>query len=141
VGEFLTTLVGSVESGLILFFILMLVRWLLRRDWAAILLVLVLVTLQNVSLSHQFDLTFFLSLGFMALIIAALLYVLLHFGLLAGIVGFFTANILLTNPLTLTLSAWYSPSTLFAAAAVLAIAGLGFYLSVDRTRWRRFDLD
>jgi hypothetical protein len=58
------------------------------------------------------------------------LYVLLRAGLLAAMISFVFADLLLHLPLSLNLSAWYAPWSLAVLAIPLALAIYGFYTSL-----------
>jgi len=53
----------------------------------------------------------------------------MRFGLVAAIAAVFTKELLLTVPLTAEFSQWYAQAGMFALAAVLVVAGYGFYTS------------
>ncbi len=56
--------------------------------------------------------------------------VVVRFGLIALAVGIFTANILLSAPLTTNFSMWYSGSTLVAMLFVAALAIWSFHTAL-----------
>jgi hypothetical protein len=67
--------------------------------------------------------------AFMLVRMMVLLGLLLRLGVLAMVAGFFTAFVIQAVPLTLDLSAWYFGSSLTYFAALLGLAGYGFYAS------------
>ena len=61
---------------------------------------------------------------------AMIVLVMTRFGLLAVVAQVFATLMLLWFPVTTDLSTWYAPSTLFAYAVVLAVAGYAFRMAV-----------
>ena len=113
----------------------------LRKDWLALTAVFGISVLQNALQARSLTESFFVTVIIMGLVWCLVVFVMLRFGLLAGIAGVFTANFFLSNPLTTDFSAWYSGATAFAAVITLLLAGYGFAVSVDRKRFAIGDLD
>ena len=70
-----------------------------------------------------------------------IVFLMLRFGLIAGMSGVFVANFLGSSPLTTDLSAWYSGGTFFTIGIIFLIAGYGFFASVERSRLISDELD
>jgi protein kinase-like protein len=124
VGYFFDATRGAVIVPLAITFLLTLLRALLRRDWLAGAIVVLI-----------FGLTFFLSdspsyavLSVMLLGLIVLAFI--RFGLLtlfASLLIFFWLNSL---PFTTNLSAWYAGTSFFVVFIVTALAGYAFYTSL-----------
>jgi len=113
----------AIFFGLGLLFLLLGFRILTRRLWIAAPVLIGLATLAwypEVS-------TLYPAIGLLvtALRIATFVFVLLRFGVLAGIVALFFDGVLNVFPLTLDLSAWYCEVSLFAMATAVATATWG----------------
>ena len=68
-------------------------------------------------------------------------FLMLRFGLLAGVAGLFSANFLLSNPLMTDFSAWYASVIVFSLGVVILLAVYGCLISIDRSRFAIGDLD
>jgi serine/threonine-protein kinase len=106
-------------------FLLCLLRILLRREWlAAVLFVLLLTAFWG--LSSDSPLTWIYS----ALEFGIVYFVLVRFGLLANTVLFTVAFVLLFFPITPQLSAWYSGTGLTGVVLLLGFAAYAFHTSL-----------
>jgi len=141
VGNLLDLVSSAVQSGLGFFLVLLLARLLLRRDWLALLVVFLIGILNNFQANQDLNLIFALKILLIAFVWCLIVFLMLRFGLLAGMAGFFTANFILTSPLTTDLSAWYSGATYFTVSTVLLLAGYGFLVSVEKGELLSDDLD
>jgi hypothetical protein len=105
-------------------FVLVLLRALLRKEWAAAVAWAVLFTLL---FPIGFD-----PVGWVgALIFSSLaVFVMIHFGLLALVANFMFYNILQNFPLTTQGSAWYAGISLTGILLMAVIALYGFYTSL-----------
>lgn len=65
-----------------------------------------------------------------AFISALLVFILVRFGILALMAGFFVFQILRTFPLTADFSTWYAGSSLFAIASVLVLTAYASYTAL-----------
>ena len=119
-------LIGCVAIGLAFSFITFFFRVLLKRAWIAVILVILWGTAVN-ALGVEPSL---LSLTLIILAVGIILFVLFRFGLLAFITSVLFYCILLSFPITIQLSAWYSGIGLAGLALLLAIALYGFYTSL-----------
>jgi hypothetical protein len=118
-------LVGSViditllATGALLLFLLM--RLLLRRELPA---VIALVGILTVFDAAQMEEVAWLALPISLFIMGSYSFLLLRFGLLSAIAGFYTLDLLLALPLTTDLGSWMGGATVAVLAVVIA---LGLY--------------
>jgi hypothetical protein len=115
-----------VSMSLFYFFAFFLIRLVLRKEWLAALVALLLVCLSSViegSDHLAVDVTFDVIIWGIALVI------LIRFGLLPLMVALCINNLLDVYPLTTHLSAWYAETTIFVFSVILAAAIFGFYTS------------
>ena len=104
------------------FFLLFLLRLVVRKDWIAALVIVLLGAVVNTG-GDYFWVTFLAS----AMIYLSIYLVLRRFGLLALVVGLVVQNMLLTFPLTTHLSRWYAPGAVTGMLAIVAMALLAFH--------------
>jgi serine/threonine protein kinase len=110
--------------ALIFFFIFFLIRLVLRKEWVAALVTILLVALPSVLGNHPvLDPIQQMFLWGIALLI------LTRIGLFAIVVALCLFNILQAYPLTAHWSAWYAEPTIFVFSFILAAAIFGFYTS------------
>jgi serine/threonine-protein kinase len=133
-GAWLAPLVQGVRSALLFFFVLFLLRVLLRNQWLAagawVLLFCGLFALANGNSA----------VGWTAnlLVFAAAAIVVLRWGLLALAMGYFVANVLPIAPVTRDPSAWYFGSAVFVFASIAAIAAWAAYTAMaGRKLWKQ----
>jgi len=114
-------------SALLYLFSLFLLRVLLRKPWIASTAFTIIFALAvgGIPENHQV-----LAVTMNLLPAASIVLVTIRFGLLAMTATFFVTEVLLYFPVTTDLSTWYAPSTLFAYAVVLAVAGYAFRMAV-----------
>jgi hypothetical protein len=128
----------SVRGTVILFFLFVLLRVLLRRPWlAAGAFVLILSATKFLGSSHPG-----VEVPFQFLIYCSAAFVVVRYGLVALASGIFVADLLLNLPVSNGLSSWYMGSTLFVTASVIVLAAWGFHTSLGgRPVWSvdRFD--
>jgi protein kinase-like protein len=112
----------SMIEALVLLFVIFLFRLIARSEWGAgALYCLLIVTLNNLGISHAAVASLF-----SAAAAALTFYILLRYGLVAVAVSLFVIELLSGFPLTLDFSKWYAGSSLLALGTVLALAVLGF---------------
>jgi serine/threonine-protein kinase len=121
-----TELVHSIFSGLAYLFFLLLMYIIVRKQrLAAVLMWLVIFTIQVV---------FFASAWYIVFINAAVATLLTvttaRFGLLAVIVWQFVFFLIMNWPITTNFSLWYSSATIFALTVMVGLAVYGFYTSL-----------
>lgn len=110
-------------------FIFFVLRVILRKQWLAMLLfLLIFTTLASLGVPPGYHGPALLSyVVFAALGHVAVLVVLMRFGLLALAVAFFFSRLLWRFPITVDFSTWYAAGSLLAMLAVMAVAGFGFH--------------
>jgi hypothetical protein len=104
-----------------IFFLLSLLRLLLRKDALAFIVVVLLGALVNTG--GEYKVFHFVAAG---LLYVTFLFVLKRFGLLVLVVGLVVQNILLVFPTTTHLSQWYAAPALVGLIAIAALAFYGF---------------
>jgi hypothetical protein len=137
-GVILSAIPNNIRASLMLFFILFVMRALLRKLW---LTGVVYVLFWSVQVYFQNRST----IAVPQAVEAALLYsivvaVVLRFGLLSLAVGTFLAEILAGLPLTLNPSAWYFSTSIAVFAGALALVVWAFYTSTAGRRLWSDDL-
>ncbi len=128
----LFTAVNAVLGGLGFFFILLLVRLLFRRDWLAIGFVFVMAVGLNTMGASESGASLTVMVLTMAVIWCMIVIITIRFGMLAGIASIFSANFVLSSPLTLDPSAFYFNVSLFVLGTILALALYGYLRAADR---------
>lgn len=117
------------------FVLLLLLGLLLRREWAAAVVVIGLVAfgtrLQLPTFPENSPLTWLGAVAFGSLVVLTAV----RFGWLAVLVGVFTSSVLTIFPLTFAPHKWYTDATLTAVVALLALAGYGFFVSLRGQKW------
>jgi serine/threonine-protein kinase len=137
-GTWLWHLANSVTGTLGFFFVMFVLRLLLRKPWAAALVFVAAWTLLKVFGSHHLD----IQIPAQIVIYSLAAIVLLRFGFLSLATGIFTADILLNIPITLHLGAWYSDATIFVFLTVMALSTWGFYTALAGQKiWKDALLD
>ncbi len=122
----------AVGAGLAFFFLLMLVRFLVRRDWLAILIIVSVGVIQNLLLLPGFDRGQIVAALIVAMIWSLVAWLILRYGVLAGIAGVYVNLLVQAFPLTPDLLAWHSGTTLFALSICLLILGYGFTAAIGK---------
>ena len=115
-----------VSLSLFCFFVFFLIRLLLRKEWLAVLVALLLVSLFSVLGNNDHPV---LNTAFQVVLWGMALLILIRFGLLPVMVALCVNNLLEVSPLTTHLSAWYAGSTIFVFSVIVALAIFGFYTS------------
>jgi serine/threonine-protein kinase len=135
-GLWLSNTVVAVFGTLSFFFVLVLLRVLVRNRWLAAALFVVIFTFPKVLGSEHLltDLT----MWFVVYAIAALAVV--RFGLITLAMAVFTANVLLSVPFTTDLSSWYAPSAICLILSFVAITLWAFYTALAGQKLVKADL-
>ena len=125
-GLWLSTMVTTLLGVMNLFFLLVLLRILVRNRWLAAALFVVIFALPKVAGSEHFwnDITVW------TLIYGIAAYAVVRFGLIALSIACFVANVLLNVPMTKDFSRWYAPNVYFVVLMFVAIAALSAYASL-----------
>jgi Protein kinase domain len=108
------------------FYMLLLLRLILRRTWIAVPALLVLGATINGNVSSPWPVIYALSTG------ALFVTIVLRFGLLAGVVAVVCERLLTRLPITLEPAAWYFGSSMAVVLLVLAAGIWGFTLAQAR---------
>jgi serine/threonine-protein kinase len=126
VGHSLFILSDNIRWALGVFFLIFLLRVILRRQWLAAG-VFVLIVAISVALGNDYPLTYALA----TLLLYGLIHaVLLRLGLVSVFVIGCVLDLLILLPVTLNFSAWYAGSSLSVMLAVLALAIWAFHTSL-----------
>jgi serine/threonine-protein kinase len=116
----------SVRGTLDFFFLIFVLRALLRRQWlAAATFVLLFSALNVLGADHPVPTTIT-----EVVIYTIAVIMLLRFGLVTLAVGILTIDLLINAPATASLSAWYASSAVFAFGSILALGSWGAYTSL-----------
>ncbi len=123
---------NAIRNVLFFFFLLFVLRVVLRREWAAVLafagLFLLLDLLGNQNRPLIAGLMSFLYFGSGAVVVV-------RWGLLSYAVGHFVTDMLMNITATLDASAWYFGNMLLLIAVVVGLAAWGFYTSLGGRLW------
>jgi serine/threonine-protein kinase len=125
IGESFRLIPSDLGIALGIFFLLFLLRLLLRKDWlAAVVFVLIFATL---ALPGKYPLV---DAVYGVVVCASFVVVLMRFGLFPLVAYFITFDALYDFPQTTHFSAWYAGSTYLSVLLVLALAIYGFRVSL-----------
>ena len=118
---------------MVVYFVLLVIRLLLRRDWATIVLVVALLAPVFALGPQGQGVSVF---AFSVLLIGAAVFVttfavvVMRIGLIAAIVFLFVLKLLGSTPLTFEMSEFYAPQSILGMLLVLAIAAYGVRYSI-----------
>jgi serine/threonine-protein kinase len=116
----------AIQVTLVMFFLLLFFRVLVRNQWiAAILFVALWTSLKTVSSDHPT-----IEAAVQIVIYMLLVLVVFRFGLVALATGMVVADVMLNVTLTVDFSAWYASTGAFVLLSMAAIAIWGFYNSL-----------
>lgn len=128
--QFFRRLASQVSAGLflslIIFFLLFMLVIILRREWIALVVLGIILTMFGTLVNGNGMMMFFAS-AFDALI---LIFVLYRYGLLALAASLFFAHLWVFYPITSELRAWYATDFVIGAVLCLALAGFACYTSM-----------
>jgi predicted Ser/Thr protein kinase len=132
-GAWLRQIPASILATLQFFFLLLGLKFLLRKDWlAAIAFVAIFALVQGISSSY-----ISVELPMWILIYAIAVLIVYRFGLIPLACAIFTVDMLSNVPFTADFSAWYMGSFALTLLSVVALAGWGFYQSLGgEPLWR-----
>jgi len=117
---------SSILGTLQFFFLLLGLKFVLRKDWlAAIAFVAVFAVPRGLLDSHPR-----IELPTLTLVYSIAVLIVLRFGLIPLAVAIFTADMAANLPLSADLSAWFMTNSLCALASVVVLAVWGFYHSL-----------
>ncbi len=112
-----------------IFFLIFLLRFLVKKDWLAALVIVGLGSITNTG-GDYFWVTFLASM----LIWLSIYVVLRRFGVLALVVGLVVQNILIVFPMTSHLGRWYASGGIAGMVTVAAVALLALYFALAGQR-------
>ncbi len=118
----------ALNTGMVVFFVIFGLRTVLRKDWIAAVLAAMVFSAGSSDLmnSVNWQMTFTI----MGILYAALIFILLRFGLLTTIAAIFFLNALNGITLASDWSTWYAPTGIATMLFMLGIAGLAFKFSL-----------
>jgi len=116
----------TIQTTLVIFFAMFILRVLLRREWlAGIVFVAIFAALDSFSGDHVL-----LKAGLLVVVYSIIVIVVFRVGFIALATAIFVTNLLQDLPLTLDTSAWYFTSAFFPLLSVVALALWGFYTAL-----------
>ena len=125
-GAWLMQIPASILGTLQFFFLLLGLKYLLRKDWlAAIVFVVIFALVQGLPSSY-----ISVDLPMWAVIYAIAVLIVYRFGLIPLACAIFTVNMLSNVPFTFDFSVWYMSTFALTLLSVVALAGWGFYQSL-----------
>jgi len=132
----LEALISDGLASLAFFFLLFLLRVVLRKTWlAAVVFVAIPTALASLSSSEHL-----LTAMTIAIFWSTLALALIRFGLVVTIVGFFVSDAFQVIPYTLDFSTWYASRAFVVILSVIALAAWGFYTSLGGQRLLKGEL-
>jgi serine/threonine-protein kinase len=135
-GLWLDKLIQSIIGTLQFFFVLFLLRVILRNRWVALICFVGLFTALNTLRSDHPRIV----APFWVVVYGLAAGALTRFGLIVLATAIFTANVLLNLPYSLDFSRWYTPHVAVILIGFLAIAAWGFYSSLGGQKLLKDDL-
>ncbi len=122
----------SIQSTLVFFFVFLVFRIVLRKEWIAALAFVALFTTMK-TIGSDFPKA---EAALQVLIYATAVIVVVRFGLVALAAGMFSADVLLNVALTADSSNWYATNGILVVLSVLALASFAFYTALGgRSPW------
>ena len=125
-GTWFWHLANSIQATLVFFFLMFVLRVMLRKPWlAALAFVAIWVAIKTFDSHHPWiDIPTYIAIYGIAA------FVVLRFGFIALAVGMFTADLTLNIPITTHFSSWYMGGSLFVLLTVTGMAIWGFYTAL-----------
>jgi hypothetical protein len=130
-GRILAGALYAARTALFFFFLLFLLRVLLRNQWAAALSFVIIFAALDALDSEQPWIAGATTFLYFSLLTVAVL----RWGLTTLTVGVFVANTLLVAPVTTDLAAWYLGATILLIAIPMVLAAWALYTSVGGRLW------
>ncbi|MBV9147911.1 MAG: protein kinase [Acidobacteria bacterium] len=126
VGAWLLRAPWEVQGTLIFFFLLFLLRVLLRNKWlAATVFVAIWVTFKSLGADYLY-----IHVPFMIVLYGTAAFAMVRFGLITLFSTFFILDVLLNLPMTSDFSSWFIGGVIFAYASVAALALWAFHTAL-----------
>jgi hypothetical protein len=136
VAAVLALIVASIQTTLVFFFLIVLLRVLVKNRWLAGATFVLLYTVPKV-LGSEHPL---METPIWLIIYALAALAVVRFGLIVLAMAVFTVDILLNVPVTLDFSNWYAARALCVVFSFVVIAAWGFYTSLAGQRLWKDDL-
>jgi serine/threonine-protein kinase len=118
---------GAMLAPIGVFFLIFGLRVVVRKQWIAVALAFALM---SVIQGLQMQQPTLLAWAVAASVWAILIFVIVRMGLLAGVISFIYANLLLSLPLTTDPSVWYFDRAAFGLLVLIGLTSYGVYLSI-----------
>jgi len=132
----LLNIVSSIQSTLIFFFLIVLLRVLVRNRWLAAAIFTLIFTVPKVLGSdHPY-----IETPIWLAIYGIAAFTVVRFGLIVLAMGVLTVDVLLNVPITLDFSNWYAARSLSVVLGFVVVAAWGFYTSLGGQRLWKDDL-
>jgi serine/threonine-protein kinase len=132
----LANIVSSIQTTLVFFFLIVLLRVLVKNRWVAAAIFVLLFTLAKV-LGSDHPL---IETPIWLIIYSVAAFAVVHFGLIVLAMAVLTVDVLLNVPTTLDFSNWYAARSLCVLLSFAVIAAWGFYTSLAGQRLWKEDL-
>jgi serine/threonine protein kinase len=132
----LSSIVSSIQTTFIFFFLIVLLRVLVKNRWLAASIFVLLFTLPKV-LGSDHPL---MELPVWLFIYGVAAFAMVRFGLIVLALGVLTVDALLNVPITLDFSNWYAARSLSVLLCFMVIAAWGFYTSLGGQRLWKEDI-
>jgi serine/threonine protein kinase len=132
----LTSIVSSIQTTFIFFFLIVLLRVLVKNRWLAASIFVLLFTLPKV-LGSDHPL---IETPVWLVIYGVAAIAMVRFGLIVLALGVLTVDALLNVPITLDFSNWYATRSLSVLLSFVVIAAWGFYTSLAGQRLWKDDI-
>jgi serine/threonine protein kinase len=132
----LSSIVSSIQTTFIFFFLIVLLRVLVRNRWLAASIFVLLFTVPKVLGSNHP----LMEIPVWLVIYGVAAIAMVRFGLIVLALGVLTVDALLNVPLTLDFSNWYAARSLGVLLSFVVIAAWGFYTSLGGQRLWKEDL-
>jgi hypothetical protein len=117
---------SAASVPLILLFLIVLFRVVLRKPWAAVGVTWLIMTAVGALQNGAGPFVWIFS----AILFALVLLIIIRGGFLAAIAAFFVEAVLRVVPMTFDFSAWYAPWMWIVVAGPVALAVYGFWISL-----------
>jgi serine/threonine-protein kinase len=132
----LVNIVGSIRTTLIFFFLLVLLRVLVKNRWVAAVIFTLLFTVPKVLGSDHplIETPMWLAVYGIAA------FTVVRFGLIVLAMGVLTVDVLINVPMTLDFSYWYAGRSLSVVLGFVLVAAWGFYTSLAGQRLWKEDI-
>ena len=132
----LSTIVSSIQTTFVFFFLIVLLRVLVKNRWLAASIFVLLFTVPKVlGTDHPL-----MEIPVWLVIYGVAAIAMVRFGLIVLALGVLTVDALLNVPITLDFSNWYATRSLSVLLSFVAIAAWGFYTSLGGQRLWKEDL-